>query len=221
VRLLAVQFWLNLAHSHGVKETMEEKKIGSGLKMALELGPVVLFFIAYSKMKGTIYTIFGQEYDGFIVATAAFIPVLLICTGIVWVLTGKLSKMQVMTAVLVVLFGGLSVWFNDERFFKMKPTMIYLLFGGILAFGLLRGQSYLKIVMEEAMPLQDAGWMILTKRICMFFFALAATNEIVWRTMSTDAWVNFKTFGLTAAIFLFFITQGGVLAKYAVDKDKG
>lgn len=189
--------------------------------MALELGPVVLFFIAYSKMKGTIYTIFGQEYDGFIVATAAFIPVLLICTGIVWVLTGKLSKMQVMTAVLVVLFGGLSVWFNDERFFKMKPTMIYLLFGGILAFGLLRGQSYLKIVMEEAMPLQDAGWMILTKRICMFFFALAATNEIVWRTMSTDAWVNFKTFGLTAAIFLFFITQGGVLAKYAVDKDKG
>ena len=197
---------------------MEEKKISSGLKTALELGPVVLFFIAYSKMKGTMYTIFGQEYDGFIVATAAFIPVLLICIGIVWALTGKLSKMQLMTAVLVVVFGGLSVWFNDERFFKMKPTIIYLLFGGILAFGLMRGQSYLKAVMEEAMPLQDAGWMILTKRICMFFFALAVMNEFVWRTMSTDAWVNFKTFGLTAAIFLFFMTQGGVLAKYGLDK---
>ena len=169
-------------------------------------------------MKGTMYTIFGQEYDGFIVATAAFIPVLLICIGIVWALTGKLSKMQLMTAVLVVVFGGLSVWFNDERFFKMKPTIIYLLFGGILAFGLMRGQSYLKAVMEEAMPLQDAGWMILTKRICMFFFALAVMNEFVWRTMSTDAWVNFKTFGLTAAIFLFFMTQGGVLAKYGLDK---
>ncbi len=199
---------------------MEEKKISSGLKMALELGPVVLFFVAYSKMKGTMYTIFGQDYDGFIVATAAFIPVLLICTGIVWMLTGKLSKMQVMTAVLVVFFGGLSVWFNDERFFKMKPTMIYVLFGGILAFGLMRGQSYLKAVMEEAMPLQDEGWMILTKRICMFFFALAVLNEIVWRTMSTDAWVNFKTFGLTAAIFLFFMTQGGILTKYSLDKDK-
>ncbi len=198
---------------------MEEKKISSGLKMVLELGPIVLFFIAYTKMKGTMYTILGQEYDGFIIATAAFIPVLLICTGIVWALTGKLSKMQLTTAVLVVVFGGLSVWFNDERFFKMKPTIIYVLFGSILAFGLMRGQSYLKAVMEEAMPLQDEGWMILTKRICMFFFALAVMNEVIWRTMSTDAWVNFKTFGLTAAIFLFFMTQGGVLAKYGLEKE--
>ncbi|KAB7615508.1 septation protein IspZ [Amylibacter sp. SFDW26] len=199
---------------------MEEKKISSGLKMVLELGPVVLFFIAYTKMKDNVYTVFGQEYEGFIIATAGFIPVLLVCTGIVWALTGKLSKMQLMTAVLVVVFGGMSVWFNDERFFKMKPTIIYILFGGILAFGLMRGQSYLKAVMEEAMPLQDEGWMILTKRICMFFFVLAVMNEFVWRTMSTDAWVNFKTFGLTAAIFLFFMTQGGVLAKYGLDKDK-
>ena len=188
--------------------------------MVLELGPVVLFFIAYTKMKDNVYTIFGQEYEGFIIATAAFIPVLLVCTGIVWALTGKLSKMQLMTAVLVVVFGGMSVWFNDERFFKMKPTIIYVLFGGILAFGLMRGQSYLKAVMEEAMPLQHEGWMILTKRICMFFFGLAFLNEFVWRTMSTDAWVNFKTFGLTAAIFLFFMTQGGILMKYGLDKDK-
>lgn len=199
---------------------MTEKNINPMVKLALEIGPVVLFFIAYSKMKGDIYSILGREYDGFIVATAVFIPILLIATGILWVLTGKLSKMQIMTAVLVIVFGSLSVWFNDERFFKMKPTIIYLFFGGALGFGLLRGQSYLKSMMEGAMPLNDQGWMILTKRICFFFLTLAVANEVVWRTMSTDAWVNFKTFGLTAAVFVFFMTQSGLLAKYGTGDDK-
>ena len=199
---------------------MAEKKINPILKLALELGPIILFFIAYTKMKGNIYNILDREYDGFIVVTAIFIPVLLIATGILWALTGKLSKMQVMTAVLVVLFGGMSVWFNDERFFKMKPTMIYLFFGGSLGFGLLRGKSYLKSMMEEAMPLNDQGWMVLTKRICFFFLTLAVVNEVVWRTMSTDAWVNFKTFGLTAAVFVFFMTQGGLLAKYGTQQEE-
>lgn len=199
---------------------MTEKKINPIVKLGLELGPVILFFIAYTRMKDNVYNILGRDYDGFIVVTAVFIPVLLIATGILWALTGKLSKMQVMTAVLVVFFGGLSVWFNDDRFFKMKPTMIYLLFGGILGIGLLRGQSYLKAVMEEAMPLKEEGWMILTKRICFFFLSLAILNEVIWRTMSTDAWVNFKTFGLTAAVFVFFMTQGGLLTKYGTDQDE-
>ena len=126
----------------------------------------------------------------------------------------------VLTALMVVFFGGLTAWFNDERFFKMKPTMIYLLFGGALGFGLLRGQSYLKLVMEEALPLQPEGWMILTRRLTAFFFALAVANEAVWRLMSTEAWVNFKTFGLTAALFLFFMTQGGVLTRYGIEEEK-
>ena len=199
---------------------MTEKKLNPIVKIALELGPIVLFFVAYTKMKGNSYTIFDRDYDGFIVVTAVFIPVLLIATGILWALTGKLSKMQLMTAILVVVFGGLSVWFNDERFFKMKPTMIYLFFGCSLGFGLLRGQSYLKSMMEGAMPLNDQGWMILTKRICIFFLTLAVVNEAVWRTMSTDAWVNFKTFGLTAALFVFFMAQGGLLEKYSTEKEK-
>ncbi|MEH6359964.1 MAG: inner membrane-spanning protein YciB [Amylibacter sp.] len=198
---------------------MTEKKINPIVKLALELGPVILFFIAYTKMKANTYSILGRDYEGFIVVTAIFIPVLLIATGILWVLTGKLSKMQIMTAVLVVIFGGLSVWLNDDRFFKMKPTMIYLFFGGALGFGLLRGQSYLKSMMEGAMPLSDQGWMILTKRICFFFLTLAVVNEVVWRTMSTDAWVNFKTFGLTAAVFVFFMTQGGLMEKYGTNDD--
>jgi len=198
---------------------MTDKKINPIVKLALELGPIILFFVAYTKMKANTYSILGRDYEGFIVVTAIFIPVLLIATGILWALTGKLSKMQIMTAVLVVVFGGLSVWLNDDRFFKMKPTMIYLFFGGALGFGLLRGQSYLKSMMEGAMPLNDQGWMILTKRICFFFLTLAIMNEVVWRTMSTDAWVNFKTFGLTAAVFVFFMTQGGLMAKYSTNDD--
>jgi intracellular septation protein len=197
---------------------MTEKKINPIVKIALEMGPIILFFVAYTKLKENTYQILGRDYEGFIVVTAIFIPVLLIATGILWVLTGKLSKMQIMTAVLVVVFGGLSVWLNDDRFIKMKPTMLYLFFGGSLGFGLLRGQSYLQTMMEGAMPLNDQGWMILTKRICIFFLTLAVVNEVVWRTMSTDAWVNFKTFGLTAALFVFFMAQGGLLEKYSTAK---
>ena len=198
----------------------EERKISGWLKTALELGPVVVFFIAYTRIKDAKYTIAGTEYDGFIVVTAAFIPLLLVCTGILWALTGKLSRMQLVTAVLVVVFGGLSVWFNDERFFKMKPTIIYVLFGGLLGIGLLQGKSYLRAVMSEVVPLREEGWMILTRRLCAFFFALALANELVWRMMSTDAWVNFKTFGLTAAVFLFFITQGKLFQDYAEEEDE-
>jgi len=195
---------------------MAEKKINPILKLVLELGPVVAFFIAYGRLKDQVFTIAGTDYSGFIVVTAAFIPVLILSTGLMWSLTGKLSKMQVATVVLVVVFGGLSVWLRDERFFKMKPTMIYLLFAAILGFGLLRGKSYLKVVMEEALPMQTEGWMILTRRVTAFFLVLAVANEVVWRTMSTDVWVNFKTFGLTAALFVFFMAQGKLMEKFGV-----
>lgn len=98
----------------------------------------------------------------------------------------------------------------------MKPTLLYLAFGGILGFGLLRGQSYLRLVMDEALPMQPEGWMILTRRLTAFFFALAIANEAVWRLMSTEAWVNFKTFGLTAALFAFFMTQGRLFERFAI-----
>ncbi|MBT9385591.1 septation protein IspZ [Pseudooceanicola sp. CBS1P-1] len=201
-------------------DVAEARKISPAVKLGLELGPVVAFFVAYLKLKGKTFTIGGTDYDGFILVTACFIPLLLICTGILWKLTGKLSKMQIMTAVLVVVFGGLSVWLNDERFFKMKPTLIYLIFGGLLGIGLLRGQSWLKLVMEEALPIQHEGWMILTRRLCFFFLGLAVLNEVIWRTQSTETWVYFKTFGLTAAIFLFFITQNKVFRDYGIEEDK-
>ena len=199
---------------------MAQKQINPFLKSALEFGPVLAFFAAYLLLKDNSYVIGGREYQGFVLVTAGFIPLMLLCTGILWKLTGHLSAMQVVTAVLIVVFGGLSVWLNDERFFKMKPTLIYLLFGLALLAGILRGESYLRKVMEGLMPLQDEGWMILTKRICAFFFGLALLNEIVWRTMSTESWVYFKTFGLTAAVFVFFMTQSGLFKRYALEADK-
>ena len=159
----------------------EPKTINPLLKTALELGPIIAFFVAYLWLRDRVFTIGGTEYEGFIVVTAGFVPVLILATLILWKLTGHLSKMQVVTVVLVVVFGGLSVWLNDDRFFKMKPTMIYLLFAGVLGVGLLRGQSYLRYVMEGLMPLQHEGWMILTKRLAVFFFSLALLNEVIWR----------------------------------------
>ena len=195
------------------------RKLHPGVKLVLELGPVALFFAGYVKFKDQSFDILGGTYNGFIVMTALFVPLLVVTTGILWALTGKLSKMQVATVVLVVIFGGLSVWLNDERFFKMKPTMIYLLFAAVLGFGLLRGKSYLHAVMSEAFALEPEGWMILTRRLTGFFLALAVANEAVWRLMSTEAWVNFKTFGLTAALFLFFMTQAGVMNRYGIKDD--
>ncbi|MBC7154081.1 MAG: septation protein IspZ [Rhodobacteraceae bacterium] len=197
---------------------MAYRKLHPALKFGLELGPIIAFFIGYTRIRDQTFTIGGTDYAGFIIATAAFIPLMVISTGLLWWLTGRLSKMQVATVVLVVVFGGLSVWLNDDRFFKMKPTIIYALFAGALGFGLLRGQSWLQLVMEEALPLKPEGWMILTRRLALFFAGLAVANELVWRLMSTDAWVNFKTFGLTAAVFAFFLAQGGVMQRYALEK---
>ncbi|KPA21744.1 Intracellular septation protein [Shimia sp. SK013] len=197
-----------------------KKKINPWLKTGLELGPIVLFFIGYMRLKDATFTLGGTDYQGFILVTAMFVPLLILTTGILWKLTGHLSKMQVMTLVLVVVFGGLTVWLNDPRFIKMKPTILYVMFGGILAVGLMRGQSYLRHVMEGMMPLKHEGWMILTKRLMLFFFGLAIANELVWRLMSEQAWVNFKTFGLTAAIFAFFMTQGKVFQDYAEETDE-
>jgi intracellular septation protein len=197
---------------------MTKRKINPIVKLVLELGPVLLFFVLFGRLKGQTFHIGNADYSGFIVTTAAFVLLIILTTGILWALTGELSKMQLLTLVLVVVMGGLSIWLNDERFIKMKPTLLYLAFGGILGWGLLRGKSYLSLVMSDAIPMRPEGWMILTRRLTAFFFALAVANEAVWRTMSTEAWVNFKTFGLTAALFAFLMTQGKVFEKYGIEE---
>jgi intracellular septation protein len=128
--------------------------------------------------------------------------------------------MQVFTAVLVVVFGGLTVWFNDERFFKMKTTIVYGVFAAILGLGLLQGRSYLAWVMSEFLPMRDEGWMILTRRLTACFAGLAVANEVVWRTMSTDAWVKIETFGFPLVLFLFLWAQIYALQKYVIETEE-
>jgi len=198
---------------------MADKQINPGVKLALEYGPIIAFFAGYVLLKDRSFLVGGTEYSGFVAVTAMFIPILALATFLQWRLSGHLSKMQIATLVLVVVFGGLSIWFNDERFFKMKPTIIYLLFAGILGFGLMRGQSYLEAVMDQAMPLERAGWMLLTKRLALFFLALAVANEVIWRSMSTDMWVSFKTFGLPISIFAFFMAQSGLFSRYGTSEE--
>jgi len=190
------------------------------LKAALEFGPLLLFFVVFSRLKEQTVTVGGTAYSGFIFATLLFIPVLVASTLALWRLTGRLSAMQIMTLVLVVVFGGLSVWLNDPRFFKMKPTLIYLLFAAILGAGLMLRRNWLGAVMSEALPMTETGWRILTVRLTLFFLALAVANEVVWRTMSDSAWVNFKTFGLTALVFGFFILNGGLFQRHALPREQ-
>lgn len=199
---------------------MAEKQINPVLKQVLELGPPILFFVVYLWVRDETFTIGGVEYDGFIVAAAGFVPILLASIAALWWLSGRISRMQVFTAVLVVVFGGLTVWFNDERFFKMKTTIVYGIFAAILAIGLLQGRSYLAWVMSEFLPMMHEGWMILTRRLTACFAALAVGNEVVWRTMSTDAWVKIETFGFPIALFLFLWAQIFALQKYLIDTGK-
>lgn len=200
---------------------MAEKKINPVLKQVLELGPTLVFFVIYMRIKDQTYSLGSTDYSGFIVAALVFIPILLASIVALWWLTGKLSRMQIFVALVVIFFGGLTAWFNDEAFFKMKTTIVYGTFATILGIGLLRGQSYLQWVMGEMMPLRPEGWMILTRRLTFAFAALAVANEIVWRTQTTELWVKLETFAFPIALFLFLMLQVGALSRHMIDPDKG
>ena len=199
---------------------MAERAVNPWVKMALDLGPALAFFVAYTWLKDETFTFGGTGYSGFIVVTAAFVPVLLLSIFVLWKLTGKVSRMQVLTATLVIVFGGLTVWFNDEKFFKMKTTIVYGLFALILGTGLILKRSWLEFVIGEMMPMRHEGWMILTRRLTAAFALLAVGNEIVWRTMSTDAWVKIETFGFPLALFVFLWAQIVALQKYVIEDGK-
>jgi intracellular septation protein len=186
---------------------MRSAHIHPALKFVLEFGPALAFFAAYTALKDISVPIGANTYSGFILVTAGFVPVLLASIYVLWKLTGRVSRMQVLTAALVVFFGGLTVWFNDETFFKMKTTFVYGLFAAILGTGLLLKRSWLEYVMGELLPMRREGWMILTRRLALAFAALAIGNEIVWRTMSTSAWVTIETFVFPAALFLVLWIQ--------------
>lgn len=198
---------------------MAEKQINPIFKQVLELGPTLVFFLIYLRIKDDIFTVSGIEYSGFIMATLVFVPILLVSMAILWQMTGKLSRMQIFTAFMVIFFGGLTAWFNDERFFKMKTSIVYGCFAVILGFGLLRGRSYLRYIMEDFLPMKEEGWMILTRRLTLMFLGLAVANEIIWRSQSTDIWVKLETFAFPVVLFAFLWLQIVALQKYLIEPD--
>jgi len=186
---------------------MSEKKSEPPLlRLALELGPLLLFFLVYSRAE--MYT-----------AIVVFMIVTAIAMAISFALTRHISTMSMVSAVIVFVFGGLTLYLHDETFFKMKPTIIYGLFAATLLGGLLFGKTLLQNVFGAIFEVTPAGWRILTQRWGLFFLFLALLNEVVWRTMSTDFWVKFKVFGIIPLIFIFGMLQASVLDRYAVPKE--
>jgi intracellular septation protein len=178
------------------------------LKLLIEIGPLLAFFAAYGR--AGIYWATGVLMLATVAALVAS-----------WRLLGRISPVPVVTAVLVVIFGGLTFLLDDPRFIKMKPTMINLLFAGVLLVGLATRWSPLKLMLGEAFDLTEEGWRKLSVRWAGLFLTLAVLNEVVWRNFSETAWVNFKVFGILPLTFLFAMAQIGLIRRYTVNAPGG
>lgn len=196
------------------------QKSASWVKPALEFGPALLFLVVFMWLKNRTVVLGGTEYQGFVVATMAFVPAQVAATFALWRITGKISAMQIMTLVLVVLFGGLTAWLNDPKFLEMKPTILYLFFAAILGLSLILRKNWLQAVLGEALPMRAEGWRILTQRLVVLFLCMAALNEVVRHTMSQATWVYFKTFGLVIITFGFFAANAKLFERYALSQEK-
>jgi len=183
----------------------EKPQLNPFLKLVLDIGPLVLFFVANSRF-------------GIFTATAVFMVAVLIALAVAYAQTRRVEIMPLVTAVIVLIFGGLTLVLHNDTFIKLKPTIIYVLFGGTLAAGMLLGKSFLGVLFDSVFDLTAEGWRKLTWRWVFFFFALAVLNEIVWRNFSTDFWVSFKLFGVVPLTLLFGAAQYPLLTKYSAEK---
>ena len=204
--------------------TQDKPQLNPGLRLVLDLGPLVLFFLANSRpaLFAPLLAPFlpaellSGEHAGIFAATAVFIPAVLIALGVGYALTRHLPVMPVVTAVVVVVFGGLTLALQNETFIKLKPTIIYVLFGGILLGGLAFGRSLLGYVFDAAFRLDDEGWRKLTLRWGLFFVLMAVVNEAVWRNFSTDFWVSFKAFGFIPLTVAFTLLQLPLIQRHSL-----
>ncbi|MEM0943603.1 MAG: septation protein A [Pseudomonadota bacterium] len=204
------------------------KEVNPVLKFLLEIGPLAVFFgtftygaeiLANPSLFGALEVITGPaalegKNGPIFVATACFMVAIAISLGVSWGMTRSLPKMAVVTGVVVVIFGGLTLWLQDDTFIKMKPTIVNGIFAVILFVGLVQGRSYLKYLMGDSVPLSDQGWLIFTKRWVGFFLFMALLNELIWRTQTTEFWVSFKTFGNMPLTLLFMALQYPLLREH-------
>lgn len=194
------------------------KELSPLLKLALELGPLGVFFLFNARGEQIAEAIPVLQSIGqpIFLATAAFMVAITISLSVSLWLTKRLPIMPLVSGVVVLVFGALTLWLHDELFIKLKPTIVNCLFGSVLLGGLLFGKSLLGYVFDSAFRLTDEGWRKLTFRWGVFFFVLAAINEIVWRSFSTDFWVSFKVFGVMPITLLFTLSQLPLIQKYAI-----
>jgi intracellular septation protein len=173
-------------------------------KLATELGPLLVFFFANGR-----FNLF--------IATGAFMAAVIVAMVASYIVTRHVPMMAIVTAVVVIVFGTLTLLLHDETFIKMKPTIVYTLFAAILAGGLLFGRSFIAIMFDQMFNLTPPGWRVLTLRWAFWFFAMAVLNEIIWRTQSTDFWVAFKVFGMVPLTMLFAVTQMPLIKRYRLE----
>lgn len=174
------------------------------LKLGLELGPLVVFFVVNGRL-------------GILTATAVFMAATGIALAISYAISRTLPVMPMVSGAFVLVFGGLTLYLADETFIKLKPTIVNSLFAAILAGGLYFGKLFIKIVLESAVQLTDRGWLILTRCWIGFFIFLALVNEVVWRNFSTDAWVSFKVFGIMPITLAFSFALVPIMLKHAIE----
>ena len=171
------------------------------LKLGLDLGPLLLFFFVNARW-------------GIFAATGAFMVATLISLAVSYALTRRIAMMPLVSAIVVMVFGGLTIWLQDETFIKVKPTIIYTLFAVLLLGGMAFGRSLLALVLDSVFQLDAEGWRKLTWRWGLFFVAMAVLNEVVWRSVSTDAWVAFKTFGFLPLTVVFALAQTPLIMRH-------
>jgi intracellular septation protein len=178
------------------------------LKLALDLGPLVIFFAA-NALFGNIFT-----------ATAVFMVAMLIVIPIGIVIERKISPMPLITAALVLVFGGLTIWLSNDFFIKIKPTVLYVMFAGVLLGGLAFSRLFIKLMLGQTLNLPEGAWRTLTWRWAVFFLALAVLNELVWRNVSTNTWLAFKVWGVFPLTLIFAMAQTPFIARHQIETEE-
>jgi len=184
------------------------------LNAAIEYGPLAVFLIAYAL--GNRYL---EDTGAILAATAAIMVATVIALSVAWIVQRRVPKVPLISGVLLMVFGGLTLWLQDPVFIKMKPTILYLLFSAVLLGGMAMRRPLLKPLLSSAWQLDDAGWNKLTIRFGLFFIALAGLNELVWRTQTTDFWVTYKVFGTMGLILVFTMMQVGMIGRHQVNTE--
>ncbi len=203
-----------------MKTPEEEKQIGQGLKLTLEMGPLLVFFLAntYGKELAATFPILDALGGKIFIGTAFFMAAMSVSLAITWMLEKRVAIMPLVTGIFVLAFGALTLFLQDEMFIKIKPTLVNILFGATLLIALF-GFNYplMKLLFDGPFKLDETGWRKLTFRWGCYFLFLAVVNEIVWRNFSNDFWVNFKVWATMPMTIVFMLFQYPVIVKHSLE----